>query len=72
MARYTGPVWKKARRLSFSVLETGEELRRGHMLPDSMVPQSVSSSAVTAPSFVRSRESATCTASTNVSSTTHS
>ena len=28
MARYTGPVWKKARRLSFSVLETGEELKK--------------------------------------------
>lgn len=25
MARYTGPLWKKSRRLSFSVLETGEE-----------------------------------------------
>ena len=28
MARYTGPVWKKSRRLSFSVLETGEELKK--------------------------------------------
>lgn len=25
MARYTGPVWKKSRRLHFSILETGEE-----------------------------------------------
>ena len=28
MARIKGPVWKKSRRLSFSILETGEELRR--------------------------------------------
>ena len=33
MARYTGPVWKKARRLSFSVLETGEELRKRQYAP---------------------------------------
>ncbi len=26
MARYTGPVWKKSRRLRFSTLETGKEL----------------------------------------------
>ena len=28
MARITGPVWKKSRRLGFSVLETGEELQK--------------------------------------------
>ena len=33
MARYTGPVWKKSRRLSFSVLETGEELRKRQYAP---------------------------------------
>ncbi|MBP3892187.1 MAG: 30S ribosomal protein S4 [Solobacterium sp.] len=33
MARYTGPVWKKARRLSFSVLETGQELRKRTYAP---------------------------------------
>lgn len=33
MARYTGPVWKKARRLSFSILETGEELNRRQYAP---------------------------------------
>lgn len=33
MARYTGPVWKKARRLSFSVLETGEELKKRTYAP---------------------------------------
>ena len=33
MARYTGPVWKKSRRLSFSVLETGEELKRRNYAP---------------------------------------
>ena len=33
MARYTGPVWKKARRLSFSVLETGEELKKRQYAP---------------------------------------
>ena len=33
MARITGPVWKKARRLSFSVLETGEELRKRQYAP---------------------------------------
>lgn len=33
MARYTGPVWKKARRLSFSVLETGEELKKRNYAP---------------------------------------
>ncbi len=33
MARYTGPVWKKSRRLSFSVLETGEELKRRTYAP---------------------------------------
>lgn len=33
MARYTGPVWKKSRRLSFSVLETGEELKKRAYAP---------------------------------------
>ncbi|AMC93516.1 30S ribosomal protein S4 [Erysipelothrix larvae] len=33
MARIKGPVWKKSRRLSFSVLETGEELRRRDYAP---------------------------------------
>ena len=33
MARYTGPVWKKARRLSFSVLETGEALKKRTYAP---------------------------------------
>ena len=33
MARYTGPVWKKSRRLSFSTLETGEELRKRNYAP---------------------------------------
>lgn len=31
MARYTGPVWKKSRRLGYSILETGKEFgRRGN------------------------------------------
>lgn len=33
MARYTGPIWKKSRRLSFSVLETGEELKKRNYAP---------------------------------------
>ena len=33
MARFTGPVWKKARRLSFSVLETGVELKKRTYAP---------------------------------------
>ncbi len=33
MARYTGPIWKKSRRLSFSVLETGRELQRRDYAP---------------------------------------
>ncbi len=33
MARYTGPVWKVSRRLSFSILETGEELQRRTYAP---------------------------------------
>lgn len=33
MARITGPVWKKSRRLSFSVLETGQELKRRQYAP---------------------------------------
>lgn len=33
MARYTGPVWKKSRRLSFSTLETGEELVKRNYAP---------------------------------------
>ena len=33
MARITGPVWKKSRRLSFSILETGEELQRRDYAP---------------------------------------
>ena len=33
MARYTGPIWKKSRRLSFSVLETGEELKKRQYAP---------------------------------------
>ena len=33
MARYKGPVWKKSRRLSFSVLETGEELKKRTYAP---------------------------------------
>lgn len=33
MARITGPVWKKSRRLGFSVLETGEELTKRNYAP---------------------------------------
>lgn len=33
MARYTGPVWRKSRRLGFSTLETGEELRKRNFAP---------------------------------------
>lgn len=33
MARYTGPVWKTSRRLGFSVLETGEELKKRAYAP---------------------------------------
>lgn len=33
MSRNTGSVWKKSRRLGFSVLETGEELTRRNTLP---------------------------------------
>lgn len=33
MARIKGPVWKKSRRLSFSILETGEELARRNYPP---------------------------------------
>ena len=33
MSRNTGSVWKKSRRLGFSVLETGEELTRRHTIP---------------------------------------
>ena len=28
MARYTGPVYKKSRRLGFSILENGKELAK--------------------------------------------
>lgn len=33
MARYTGPVWRISRRLNFSILETGEELRKRAYIP---------------------------------------
>ena len=33
MARYTGPVYKKARRVGFSILETGKELARKPYIP---------------------------------------
>lgn len=33
MARYTGPVYKKSRRLSFSILETGKELAKKPQAP---------------------------------------
>lgn len=33
MSRNTGSVWKKSRRLGFSVLETGEELNRRNTIP---------------------------------------
>lgn len=33
MARVNGPVWKKARRLGFSILETGEELKKRQSVP---------------------------------------
>ena len=33
MSRNTGSVWKKSRRLGFSVLETGEELTRHNTIP---------------------------------------
>jgi len=33
MARSTGPVWKKSRRLNFSVLETGQELVKRPYIP---------------------------------------
>ena len=33
MSRYTGPVWKKSRRLGFSILENGKELNRRPYAP---------------------------------------
>ena len=33
MARYTGPAWKQARRLRYSLLETGEELQKRNYAP---------------------------------------
>ena len=33
MARYTGPIWKKSRRLGFSVLENGKELNKRPYAP---------------------------------------
>ena len=33
MARYTGPMYKKARRLGFSVLENGKELAKKPYVP---------------------------------------
>ena len=33
MARYTGPAYKKSRRLGFSTLETGKELARRPYAP---------------------------------------
>lgn len=33
MARYTGPVWKQSRRLSFSILESGKELSKRNYFP---------------------------------------
>ncbi|MBO6046668.1 MAG: 30S ribosomal protein S4 [Erysipelotrichaceae bacterium] len=33
MSRYTGPVWKKSRRLGFSTLESGKELRKRAYAP---------------------------------------
>lgn len=33
MSRITGPVWKKSRRLGFSILETGEELQKRQYAP---------------------------------------
>ena len=33
MSRIKGPVWKKSRRLGFSILETGEELQRRQYAP---------------------------------------
>jgi small subunit ribosomal protein S4 len=33
MSRYLGPVWKKSRRLGFSILETGKELQRRPFAP---------------------------------------
>lgn len=36
MSKFTGSKWKKSRRLGFSVLETGDELKREHMALDNM------------------------------------
>ena len=33
MARYTGPSWKVARRLKFSILENGKELQKRAYAP---------------------------------------
>ena len=33
MSRYTGSIWRKSRRLKFSVLETGEELQKRPQIP---------------------------------------
>ena len=33
MSRYTGPVWKKSRRLGYSILGTGEELQKRTTVP---------------------------------------
>ena len=37
MARYTGPNNKKARRLSFSILENGKDIAKDLMVQDNMV-----------------------------------
>ena len=36
MARYTGPIYKKSRRLGFSVLENGKNLQKDLMLLEFM------------------------------------
>lgn len=33
MSRYTGPVWKKSRRLGYSILESGKELQKRQTIP---------------------------------------
>ena len=33
MSRYTGPVWKRSRRLGYSILETGKELSKRNYAP---------------------------------------
>jgi Ribosomal protein S4 and related proteins len=60
MSRYLGPVWKKSRRLGFSILETGKELQRRPFAPANMANVAANLASMEF-SYMKNKNYALCT-----------